>query len=58
MTDSHNLNWYGIAVEKLAVSAEREFGVELTLAEIKNVRDELYRAVNNAKVRQQAKVKA
>lgn len=55
MNDHLNLNWYDREVDKLALAAEKEFGVELTASEVKDVRDELYRAVNNAKVRQQHK---
>lgn len=56
MEKHHNLNWYDNAVDKLASAAEAEFGVELTSGEVKRIRDELYRVVNNAKCRQQDKV--
>ena len=51
MDGHHNLHWYEYEVARFASIVREKFGVELDDREKKSIRDEMYRAVNDAKVR-------
>ena len=50
--EHHKVNWYNDEVTRFAGIAASKFGVELNDREKKSIRDEMYRAVNSAKVRE------
>ena len=54
----HNLDWYTAQVAKLDYAIKEQFGIELSEREFNEVRDEVYRQVNSAKVRQQQQERA
>lgn len=51
MRDHHDLTWFKDEADRIRDIARATFGVELTDYERKEIRDTIYRVVNDAKVR-------